>query len=128
MLVKLIGNHMILTFGELLAEVSTFLGAGGVGAQVAKSALMDELMPRVFYGYVQRLTDEPGASKPSDTAIGRKDNALLTDAARAMGVDLAFARCIEHAQGRRTPQLTLASSAACVAGRDRHAAERAMRG
>jgi len=106
-LVKLIGNHMILTFGELLAEVSTFLGAGGIGLQVAKSALMTELMPRVFAGYVQRLTDEPGGSKPADTAIGRKDNALLIEAARALDVDLSLARCIETFSdvGRRSQVL-----------------------
>src|SRR4051812_4907424 len=94
MLIKLIGNHMILTFGELLAEVFGFLRAGGVGAQDAKSALMDELMPRVFAGYVQRLTDEPDAKRPAGSAIGRKDNALLIDAARDLGVELALARCL----------------------------------
>jgi len=92
MLIKLIGNHMILTFGELLAEVFAFLRAGGVGAHEAKSALMDELMPRVFAGYVQRFTDEPDAKRPAGSAIGRKDNALLIEAARDLGVDLAIAR------------------------------------
>jgi 3-hydroxyisobutyrate dehydrogenase-like beta-hydroxyacid dehydrogenase len=96
MLIKLIGNHMILTIGELLAEVFAFLRAGGVGAQDAKSALMDELMPRVFAGYVRRLTDEPDAPRPAGSAIGRKDSALLIDAARDLGVDLALARCIAN--------------------------------
>lgn len=89
---------MILTFGELLAEVSNFLGAGGIGVPVAKSALMDELMPRVFAGYVQRLTDEPGGQRPACTTIGRKDHALLIEAARALNVDVRLARCIEHVE------------------------------
>ena len=94
MLVKLIGNHMILTMGELLAEVFDFLRAGGVGAEDAKAALMDELMPRVLAGYAQRLTDEPDALRPAATVIGRKDNALVIEAARTLGVDLALARSI----------------------------------
>jgi 3-hydroxyisobutyrate dehydrogenase-like beta-hydroxyacid dehydrogenase len=93
-LVKLIGNHMILTIGELLAEIFAVLRAGGVGAEDAKGALMDELMPRVLAGYVRRLTDEPDAPRPAGTAIGRKDNALVIEAARALGVDLALARCV----------------------------------
>jgi 3-hydroxyisobutyrate dehydrogenase-like beta-hydroxyacid dehydrogenase len=94
MLVKLIGNHMILTMGELLAEVFSFLRAGGVGTQEAKSALMDELMPRILAGYVRRLTGEPDAPRPAGTAIGRKDNALVIDAARDLGVNLALAHRI----------------------------------
>lgn len=94
MLVKLIGNHMILTIGELLAEVFGFLRAGGVDAQNAKSALMDELMPRVLAGYAKRLADELDAARPAGTAIGRKDNKLVVDAARDLGVDLEFARCL----------------------------------
>ncbi len=96
MLVKLIGNHMILTIGELLAEVFAFLRAGGVGAHDAKSALMDELMPRVFAGYVRRLTDEPNAPRPAGSTIGRKDNALAIEAAHALGLELALARCVAH--------------------------------
>jgi 3-hydroxyisobutyrate dehydrogenase-like beta-hydroxyacid dehydrogenase len=94
MLVKLIGNHMILTIGELLAEVFAFLRAGGVSPQDAKAALMDELMPRVLAGYAQRLADQPTAPRPAGTPIGRKDNALVIEAAHALGVNLALARCV----------------------------------
>jgi 3-hydroxyisobutyrate dehydrogenase-like beta-hydroxyacid dehydrogenase len=94
MLVKLIGNHMILTIAELLAEVFAFLRAGGVGAKDAKAALMDEVMPRVLAGYAQRLTDEPDSLRPAISAIGRKDNALVIETAHALGVDLALARCV----------------------------------
>jgi 3-hydroxyisobutyrate dehydrogenase-like beta-hydroxyacid dehydrogenase len=94
LLVKLIGNHMILTMGELLAEVFSFLRAGGIGAKDAKAALMDEMMPRVLAGYVRRLADEPNATRPAGTAIGRKDNGLVIEAAHALGVDLALARCL----------------------------------
>jgi 3-hydroxyisobutyrate dehydrogenase-like beta-hydroxyacid dehydrogenase len=94
MLIKLVGNHMILTFGELLAEVFAVLRAGGIDAQDGRSALIDELMPRVFAGYVRRLADDPDAPRPAGTAIGRKDNALLMEAARHLDVDLALARCV----------------------------------
>ena len=94
MLVKLIGNHMILTMGELLGEMFACLRSGGVSAQDAKAALMDELMPRVLAGYAQRLAEKPDGPRPASTAIGRKDNALLIDAARDLGVELALAHCI----------------------------------
>ena len=55
---------------------------------------MDELIPRVFAGYVQRLLDEPDALRPAGTKIGMKDNALLNEAAIALGIDLMLARCI----------------------------------
>lgn len=99
MLVKLIGNHMILTVGELLAEVFTFLDAGGVGAKTTRSALLDDLMPRVFSGYVQRLADDPGGERPASTSIGRKDTALVIQAARDLGVGLALAHRIHTARG-----------------------------
>jgi 3-hydroxyisobutyrate dehydrogenase-like beta-hydroxyacid dehydrogenase len=94
MLVKLIGNHMILTLGELLAETFTFLRAGGVDAKDAKAALMDELIPRVFAGYAQRLLEEPGMPRPAGSKIGMKDNALLNEAASTLGIDLVLARCL----------------------------------
>ena len=94
MAVKLAGNHMIIGMGELLAEVFHFLSASGVGTFDAKAALMDEMLPRVLAGYAQRLAAEPDGPRPAASAIGRKDNALLIDAARDVDVELALARCI----------------------------------
>jgi len=85
---------MILTLGELLAETFTFLRAGGVDAKDAKAALMDELIPRVFAGYAQRLLEEPGMPRPAGSKIGMKDNALLNEAASTLGIDLVLARCL----------------------------------
>ena len=94
MLIKLIGNHMILTLGELLAEAFTFLRAGRVDAKDTKAALMDDLIPRVFASYAQRLLDEPDGLRPAGTKIGMKDNALLIEAASALGIELVLARYI----------------------------------
>ena len=46
MLVKLIGDHMILTLSELLGETFAFLSAGGLSGAETKAALLDTLMPR----------------------------------------------------------------------------------
>ncbi len=92
MLVKLIGNHMVLTLGELLGEAFTFLGAGGVSRAETKAALLDTLMPSIFAGYAQRMVDAPGGPGPAASAIGRKDNALALQAAQRLGVELPLAR------------------------------------
>ena len=94
MAVKLGGNHMILGMGELLGEVFRFLRASGIEPSDAKTALMDELLPRVMAGYVERLSADPDSPRPAASAIGRKDNAVLLEAARRLGVDLKLARCI----------------------------------
>ena len=94
MAVKLAGNHMIVGMGELLSEVFRFLRAGGVEPAVARAALTDEMLPRVLASYAERLSADPDGPRPGGSAIGRKDNALLVDAARGLDVDLPLARCI----------------------------------
>ena len=94
MLVKLIGNHMILTMGELLGETFAFLSAGGISGAETKAALLDGLMPTVLAGYAQRMADRPDVPRPAGSPIGRKDNALVLDAAKHMGIDLPLARLI----------------------------------
>ena len=94
MLVKLIGNHMILTMGELLGETFAFLRAGGVSDAETKAALLDRLIPTVLAGYAQRMADQPELPRPAGSLIGRKDNALVLDAAKQMNVDLPLARSI----------------------------------
>ena len=93
MLVKLIGNHVILTMGELLGEVFGFLRAGGVDGAETKAALFDQLMPRILAGYVDRMVEQqvPGP-RPAASPIGRKDNALALKAARALGLALPLAQ------------------------------------
>ncbi len=98
MLVKLSGNQMILTMSELLNDTYQILRAGDVDLKVAKEALIDELMPRVFAGYAQRQMDEPEAGRPAATRIGRKDMALLIEAAGAQGTHLALAKCISDSK------------------------------
>ncbi len=92
MLVKLIGNHVILIMGELLGETFGFLRAGGVRGAETKAALFDELMPRILAGYVDRMVEPASGPRPASSAIGRKDNALALDAARSLGVELPLAR------------------------------------
>lgn len=92
MLVKLIGNHMILTMAELLHETFAFLRAGGVGGAQTKAALLDRLMPGIFAGYAQRMVDQPDGPRPGGSAIGRKDNALVLDAAQGLAIELPLAR------------------------------------
>ena len=94
MLVKLIGNHMILTMGELLGETFEFLGAGGISGAETRAALLDRLMPTVLAGYAQRMADHPEMPRPAGSRIGRKDNALVLDAARRMNIDLPLAQLI----------------------------------
>ena len=94
MLVKLVGNHMILTMGELLGETFAFLRAGGVSDAETKAALLDRLIPTVLAGYAQRMADQPELPRPAGSPIGRKDNALVLDAAKQMNVDLPLARFI----------------------------------
>ena len=94
MLVKLIGNHMILTMGELLSETFAFLTAGGISGAETKAALLDRLMPTVLAGYAQRMADQPEMLRPAGSLIGRKDNALVLDAAKHMNIDLPLARLI----------------------------------
>jgi 3-hydroxyisobutyrate dehydrogenase-like beta-hydroxyacid dehydrogenase len=96
MLVKLIGNHMILTMGELLSETFTFLSAGGIEGAEAKAALLDSLMPDVFAGYAQRMVDQPDHPRPADSSIGRKDNGLVLAAAEQLGVSLPLAEFIRR--------------------------------
>ncbi|BFL65289.1 NAD(P)-dependent oxidoreductase [Roseomonas mucosa] len=91
MLVKLIGNHMILTMGELLGETFTFLRAGGIDGAETKAALLDTLMPGVLAGYAQRMVDQPDAPRPAASAIGRKDNGLVLAAAEQLDVPLPLA-------------------------------------
>ncbi|UAJ10652.1 NAD(P)-dependent oxidoreductase [Glacieibacterium megasporae] len=94
MLVKLIGNHMILTMGELLGETFAFLRAGGISGAESKAALLDDLIPTVLAGYAQRMADQPETSRPAASRIGRKDNALVLDVAERMNIDLPLARLI----------------------------------
>ena len=94
MLVKLIGNHMILTMGELLGETFKFLGAGGISGTEIKAALLDSLMPTVLAGYAQRMAVQPEMPRPASSRIGRKDNALVLDAARHMNINLPLAQLI----------------------------------
>ncbi len=94
MLVKLIGNHMILTMGELLSETFAFLRAGGISGAETKAALLDRLMPTVLAGYAQRMADQPEMLRPAGSLIGRKDNALVINAAKHISIDLPLARLI----------------------------------
>ena len=94
MLVKLIGNHMILTMGELLGETFKFLRAGGISGAETKAALLDRLMPIVLASYAQRMADQPEMPRPAGSHIGRKDNALMLDAARRMNIDMTLAQLI----------------------------------
>ena len=94
MLVKLIGNHMILTMAELLSETFAFLNAGGISGAETKAALLDRLMPTVLAGYAERMADQPERPRPAGSLIGRKDNALVLDAAKHISVDLPLARLI----------------------------------
>ena len=96
MLVKLIGNHVILSLGELLGETFDFLRAGGVSGAETKAALFDDLMPRILAGYVERVAAQPDAPRPANSAIGKKDNALALAAAQALGVDLPLARLLRE--------------------------------
>ena len=98
MLVKLSGNQMILTMSELLNDTYQLLRAGDVDLKVAKEALIDELMPRVFAGYAQRQMDAPEADRPAASRIGRKDMALLMEAAGVLGIHLALAECISDSK------------------------------
>ena len=91
MLVKLIGNHMILTMGELLSESFAFLRAGGIDGAETKAALLDTLMPGIFAGYAQRMVDQPDGLRPAASPIGRKDNDLIRDAAKDMNIELPLA-------------------------------------
>ena len=88
MLVKLIGNHMILTMGELLAETFAFLRAGGISGAETKAALLDSLMPTVLAGYAQRMADQPDTPRPAGSLIGRKDNMLALAEAKRMSIAL----------------------------------------
>ena len=94
MAVKLAGNHMILGMGELLAEVFRFLHASGVAPSDAKAASTDEMLPRVLAGYAERLSADLDGPRPAASAIGRKDNALLLDAAHGLNVELGLANCL----------------------------------
>ena len=96
MLVKLIGNHMILTMGELLAEIFAFLRAGGISGAETKAALLNSLMPTVLAGYAQRLADCPETPRPADSCIGRKDNMLALAEAKRMTVELPLSDWIRH--------------------------------
>ena len=91
MLMKLIGNHMILTMGELLGETFAFLRAGGIDGAETKAALLDNLMPSIFAGYAQRMLDQHVGPRPASSPIGRKDNGLVLCAAKHLGVDLPLA-------------------------------------
>ena len=96
MLVKLIGNHMILTMGELLAETFTFTRAGGVSGAETKAALLDSLMPTVLAGYAQRMAEQPETPRPAGSLIGRKDNVLALAEARRMMIDLPLANWVSR--------------------------------
>ena len=94
MLVKLIGNHMILTMGELLAETFAFLRAGGISGAETKAALLDSLMPTILAGYAQRMADQPDTPRLAGSLIGRKDNMLALAEAKRMSIDLPLADLI----------------------------------
>ena len=96
MLVKLIGNHMILTMGELLAETFAFLRAGGISGAETKAALLDSLMPTILAGYAQRMADQPETPRPAGSIIGRKDNMLALAEAKRLIVDLPLADWISR--------------------------------
>ena len=98
MLVKLIGNHMILTMGELLGETFALLRAGRIDGAETKTALLDTLMPGIFAGYAQRMVDQPDGPRPAGSPIGRKDNDLVREAAKNMGVELPLAEFIASLQ------------------------------
>jgi 3-hydroxyisobutyrate dehydrogenase-like beta-hydroxyacid dehydrogenase len=91
MLVKLVGNHMILTMGELLGETFALLRAGGIDGAETKAALLDSLMPSVLARYAQRMVDQPDGRRPANSAIGRKDNDLVRVAAKHLAVELPLA-------------------------------------
>jgi len=99
MLVKLIGNHMILAMGELLSETFAFLQAGGIEGAKTKAVLLDTLMPGIFAGYAQRLVDQPDGPRPATSPIGRKDNDLVRGAAKHLGVELPLADFIGSRAG-----------------------------
>ena len=72
MLVKLIGDHMILTLSELLGETFAFLSAGGLSGAETKAALLDTLMPSIFAGYARRMVDAPGGrGRPHPPSVAR---------------------------------------------------------
>ena len=94
MLVKLIGNHMILTMGELLAETFAFLKAGGISGAETKAALLDSLMPTILAGYAQRMVDQLETPRPAGSLIGRKDNMLVLAEAKRLFIDLPLAKLL----------------------------------
>ena len=53
-------------------------------------------MPRILAGYVDRMVEPANGPRPAASAIGRKDNALALDAARALGVDLPLAQLLRN--------------------------------
>jgi 3-hydroxyisobutyrate dehydrogenase-like beta-hydroxyacid dehydrogenase len=91
MLLKVMGNTMIIAAVELLREMFAVLRAGGIDESQAKALLVESLFPGpIFSGYAQRYIEQPDQTKK--TPIAAKDNKLCLDAAQRLNVDVPLVR------------------------------------